>query len=125
MRFPIVVEFVPVTGLWDGGVNGADDSRANDEPDESHEHGADKEVTHKGRQPSTESRDTVYMPARERWMQWIIGVALAAITAYFTTTAAIQSEIAAMKATEESHFSELLRRMDVLQVDIRELRAER
>lgn len=54
--------------------------------------------------------------------QWLIGLVLAAAVAYFTTTAAIQNEVAALKAKQESQFSELLRRLDVMQVDIRELR---
>ena len=49
-------------------------------------------------------------------------MALAALVAYFTTTSAIQSEIAAMKATEDSHFMELLRRIDLLTTDVREIR---
>lgn len=49
-------------------------------------------------------------------------MALAALVAYFTTTSAIQAEIAALKATEESHFAELLRRLDQVAIDIRELR---
>jgi len=49
-------------------------------------------------------------------------MALAALVAYFTTTSAIQAEVAALKATEESHFAEILRRLEVLTADIRELR---
>lgn len=54
--------------------------------------------------------------------RWLVGVCLAGIVAYFTTQVAIQSEMSAIKATEESHFSEVLRRLDVMQTDIRELR---
>ena len=62
-------------------------------------------------------------PDRMQWLHWIAGMALAALVAYFTTTSAIQAEIAALKATEESHFAELLRRLDMMTIDIRELRA--
>ena len=59
---------------------------------------------------------------RDSWIHWLAGMALAALVAYFTTTSAIQAEVAALKATEESHFAEILRRLEVLTADIRELR---
>ena len=62
---------------------------------------------------------------KQTWFHWIAGMILAALVAYFTTTSAIQSEIAALKATEASHFGEILRRLDTLMIDIRELRQQR
>ena len=59
---------------------------------------------------------------RDSWIHWLAGMALAALVAYFTTTSAIQAEVAALKAVEESHFAEILRRLEVLTADIRELR---
>ena len=59
---------------------------------------------------------------RDSWIHWLAGMILAALVAYFTTTSAIQAEIAALRATEESHFAEILRRLEVLTADIRELR---
>lgn len=55
-------------------------------------------------------------------VRYLVGMVLAALVAYFTTTGAIKAELASMKAKQESQFEELLRRMDVLQDDIRELR---
>ena len=62
---------------------------------------------------------------RQMWLHWAAGMILAALVAYFTTTSAIQAEIAALKATEESHFAEILRRLDVMTADVRELRRDR
>ena len=45
---------------------------------------------------------------RDSWIHWLAGMALAALVAYFTTTSAIQAEVAALKAVEESHFAEIL-----------------
>lgn len=57
------------------------------------------------------------------WIRWGGGLLVAALVSYFTAMGAINSEIAALKATEDSHFSEVLRRLESLQVDIRELRS--
>ena len=54
--------------------------------------------------------------------RYVLGLIVVALTAYFTTTGTIQSEIAAIKARQDSQFSEVLRRLDVMQADIRELR---
>lgn len=54
--------------------------------------------------------------------QWVMGLAVSALVAYFTSIAAIQSQVAANKATQESNFQEVLRRLDLMQSDIRELR---
>jgi hypothetical protein len=64
------------------------------------------------------TRNSIHNPM----VQWLVGLILAALVAYFTTTSAMQAGLAEVKATEESHFSEVLRRLDVLQDDIRELR---
>lgn len=58
-------------------------------------------------------------------IRFAIGLLVAAVVAYFTTTNAIQSQIAAIKATQDSEFGEVLRRLDVMQTDIRELRSIR
>lgn len=55
-------------------------------------------------------------------LRWLIGVVAAAVVAYFTTIGAIQAELSAQKAQQESQFSEVLRRLDLMQQDIRELR---
>lgn len=59
---------------------------------------------------------------RDTWLNWLAGMILAALVAYFTTTSAIQAKIAALEATEESHFAEILRRLDAMSADVRELR---
>lgn len=56
-------------------------------------------------------------------MQWLVAAVLAALVSYFTTVAAIQSQLAEAKSTETSHFAEVLRRLDVMQADLRELRS--
>ena len=62
---------------------------------------------------------------KDRWLHWLAGMALAGMVAYFTTTSAIQSEIAVVKATQQSNFEEILRRLDAMVVDIREIRSDR
>ena len=56
------------------------------------------------------------------WVRWGTGLVLAALVSYLTAIAANRQEIAVVKATEESHFQEVLRRLDSVQYDIRELR---
>ena len=56
------------------------------------------------------------------YIRYALGLIAAGIVAYFTTVGTMQRDLAAQKATEESHFGEVLRRLDVLQADIRELR---
>lgn len=56
------------------------------------------------------------------YMRWLIGVGAAAIVAYFTTINAIQAEVSEIKTRQDSQFSEVLRRLELLQADIRELR---
>lgn len=56
-------------------------------------------------------------------VQWLVGLILAALVAYFTTTNALQAGLAEVKATENNHFEEVLRRLDAMQDDIRELRS--
>ena len=52
----------------------------------------------------------------------LLGVLVAALVAYYTTQASIQAEIAEIKATQTSQFGEVLRRLGIMQDDIRELR---
>ena len=56
------------------------------------------------------------------FVRWIVGVGAAALVAYFTTIGAIQSEVSEIKTRQDAQFSELLRRLELLQADIRELR---
>ncbi len=56
--------------------------------------------------------------------RWVIGMVLAAATAYFTTTNAIEVKLATVKATEDSHFQEILRQFTEIREDIRDLRSD-
>lgn len=52
-------------------------------------------------------------------------LSLAGLIAYFTAIGTLREEIATVKATEQSHFEEVLRSLTELKVDVRELRAGR
>ena len=56
--------------------------------------------------------------------RWLISVAAAATVAYFTTIGAIQAELSEVKTRQDSQFQEVLRRLELMQSDIRELRAK-
>jgi hypothetical protein len=56
------------------------------------------------------------------YVRWVLGFVVAAFVAYFTAMSTINSEIARINATQESQFGEILRRIEVLQDDVRELR---
>ncbi len=59
---------------------------------------------------------------KQDMLRWLIGVVLAALTAYFTTISAIEGEVREVKTKQDSQFGEVLRRLELLQADIRELR---
>ncbi len=59
------------------------------------------------------------------YIRWAATLALGAVVAYFTAQGAVQVELAEMKARQESQFGEVLRRLDLLQQDVRELRSQR
>lgn len=61
-------------------------------------------------------------PTGGEWARWSAGLAIAALVSYLTAIAAIQKEVAVVKTQEESHFAEVLRRLEVLQADVREIR---
>lgn len=56
------------------------------------------------------------------YIRWLVGLALAAFIAYSTAMGAINSEVASIKAKQDSQFGEVLRRLEIMQADIRELR---
>ena len=56
------------------------------------------------------------------WFRWAMGLALAAFLSYVTTVATMDKEISAVQEREENHFNEVLRRLELMQSDIRELR---
>ena len=56
------------------------------------------------------------------YLRWLIGVGAAGLVAYFTTISTIESGLAAVREREENHFEEVLRRLDQVQADIREIR---
>ena len=61
----------------------------------------------------------------ERWTQWLAGMVLAALVAYFTTMSAINAQLSELRSTESAHFQEILRGMAAFGADIRELRNQR
>jgi hypothetical protein len=59
---------------------------------------------------------------REEYLRWLIAMVLAAAVSYFTTQARIDRELGSITATQSAQFNEVLRRLDLMQTDIRELR---
>ncbi|HYE84729.1 MAG TPA: hypothetical protein VEA16_00135 [Vicinamibacterales bacterium] len=59
---------------------------------------------------------------RGDYVRWAVVLLLSALLSYFTTIGTMSQAIAEVRTTEEAHFQELLRRLDVMQADIRELR---
>lgn len=55
-------------------------------------------------------------------LRWVLGLAAAVLVAYYTAIGAINSDIAALKAKQESQFGEVLRRLESMQTDIRDIR---
>lgn len=66
--------------------------------------------------------DRMFNGKTGEYVRWVVGLIVAGTVSYATAMGAIQREIAIIKATQEHHFSEILRRMDVMQQDIREIR---
>lgn len=59
------------------------------------------------------------------YIRYVVGLILAGIIAYFTTIGTLNQAVTEVREREDNHFSEVLRRLDVLQGDIRELRDRR
>jgi hypothetical protein len=57
------------------------------------------------------------------YIRWVLGLILAGLVSYATAMGSIQQEIATVKAKQESQFGEVLRRLEIMQADIRELRS--
>lgn len=56
------------------------------------------------------------------YMRWAGGLILAGLVAYLTTVGTMQTEIEKVRTTEDAHFNEILRTLQEMKVDIRELR---
>lgn len=56
------------------------------------------------------------------YLRWLIGIGVAGLAAYVTAMGAIQVEVSAIKTRQDAQFSEVLRRLEILQDDVRELR---
>lgn len=65
---------------------------------------------------------TRFYGIKGEYIRWGVGVAAAALVAYFTTIATIEAGLAQVQERELNHFEEVLRRLDLLQADVRELR---
>jgi hypothetical protein len=63
--------------------------------------------------------------ANGEWVRWALAIGLAALVSYFTTVATVQQQTVEVKTTEAAHFQEILRRLDVIQTDMRDMRHER
>lgn len=63
--------------------------------------------------------------AQSDWARYGLGVVVAAVVAYFTTIGAIQVKVAALDIKQQANFEEVLRRIDDLKQDLRELRRGR
>ncbi len=58
-------------------------------------------------------------------LRWLIGMALAAVVAYFTAINTLSNEITAVKEREESHFGEVQRSLQDIKTELRWLREQR
>lgn len=56
------------------------------------------------------------------YIRYAFGLILAGLIAYFTTMGTVNQAVAEVRERENNHFSEVLRRLDLLQTDVRELR---
>ena len=71
---------------------------------------------------TNERHERVGRQPRAEWIRFLFGLVAAATVAYFTTISAINTQMAEVKTRQDSNFGELLRRLDIMQADIRELR---
>lgn len=62
-------------------------------------------------------------PGKTDLLKWLLGLALASIVSYFTAINAMNEKIAEVREREDNHFAEVLRRLELLQYDVRELRS--
>lgn len=60
---------------------------------------------------------------KSQWLQKLLLLVLAALVAYFTTNSTMDKAIGQIDERENNHFAEVLRRMDAIQIDVRELRS--
>lgn len=51
----------------------------------------------------------------EGWVKFLIPLVLAALISYFTSQSTIREEVSNVKTTEQNHFDEVLRRLDLIQ----------
>lgn len=59
---------------------------------------------------------------RSQLLRWLLMLAVSALIAYYTTNSTMDKAIGQIDERENNHFSEVLRRMDAIQIDVRELR---
>lgn len=70
-----------------------------------------------GGKPPQQSRLTM------RTIEWAIGMALAAIVAYYTTVNALETKSAVLEEREQNHYHEMIQRLDEMRADIKDLKA--
>lgn len=57
------------------------------------------------------------------FLRWLIGVAMAAMVAYFTTISTLNQGLAEVRERQKNQFEEIMRRLEMLQIDIRDMRS--
>lgn len=57
------------------------------------------------------------------WIRWVWAIVIAAVVAYFTAQAKSEAQYAELRERQINNFAEVLRRLDLLQADVRELRS--
>lgn len=57
------------------------------------------------------------------WVRMALGLVLAGLIAYFTALGRVESSITEVRERQRNQFEEVLRRLDIMQSDIRELRS--
>jgi hypothetical protein len=69
-----------------------------------------------------QDRDPPKETVSPEWVRWVLAAIVAGMVSYFTTIATVQQQTLEVKTTEAAHFQEILRRLDAMQADVRELR---
>lgn len=55
---------------------------------------------------------------KSEWLRFLLGMALAGGVAYFTADSAMKARISVMEEREQNHYSEVLRRLDRIEIKV-------
>lgn len=58
------------------------------------------------------------------WLWKLLGLAIAAMVAYYTALGAVEKRVEGIDAREQAHYHELMRRLDELRNDVKDLRMD-